>query len=260
MTPLMLAAHRNNIDIIQLLFKHDACEIKRLNVEINDAVSAHSNLNVYKALASPMYLISVHPTNPIHEALALRYYTALVKLPPPPHPRFITTPWTSTGFELASLKSKSSVLTILPTGLKLSNLGIALITRSHVLSCSSRLHFSSQVCVEQVEFLVKLCQAYLMHNLHKVVLSLNLQTITNLFNKVKKVTCWFSYELHQWSLWEYEFHHEYQTMAQNVEQFALDLLDLTHPEELETLLVKGPSGKELETVTHAVELERKNVS
>ncbi|XP_075265841.1 transient receptor potential-gamma protein-like isoform X2 [Convolutriloba macropyga] len=47
-------------------------------------------------------------------------------------------------------------------------------------------------------------------------------------------------------------------MAQNVEQFALDLLDLTHPEELETLLVKGPSGKELETVTHAVELERKN--
>ena len=48
-------------------------------------------------------------------------------------------------------------------------------------------------------------------------------------------------------------------MAQSVEQFALDLLDLTHPEELETLLVKGPSGQELETVTHAVELERKNV-
>ena len=52
-----------------------------------------------------------------------------------------------------------------PTGLG-SRTWASLITRSHALSCSSRLHFSSQVYVEQVELLVKLCEAYLMHSLH----------------------------------------------------------------------------------------------
>ena len=53
----------------------------------------------------------------------------------------------------------------------------SLITRSHVLPCSSRLHLSSQVYVEQVEIFGKLCQAYLIQNLPKVFLSLNLLTL-----------------------------------------------------------------------------------
>ena len=45
-----------------------------------------------------------------------------------------------------------------------------------------------------------------------------------------------------------------------MEQFAVELLKLTHPEELHTLLVQGPNGNYLETLQYSVDLERKNVS
>ena len=53
------------------------------------------------------------------------------------------------------------------------------ITRSHVLSCSSRLHCSSQVYVEKVELLAKLNPAYLKYNLDWVVFSLSLNLLAN---------------------------------------------------------------------------------
>ena len=60
---------------------------------------------------------------------------------------------------------KPSVYPFTPTGLKLSNLGIFYNLFSR-FSCSSRLPFSSQVYVEHVDLLVKLCQAYLMPNVN----------------------------------------------------------------------------------------------
>ncbi len=61
-------------------------------------------------------------------------------------------------------------------------------------------------------------------------------------------------------MWEYEFFEDYHEMSCVMEQFAVELLKLTHPEELNTLLVQGPSGKYLETLQYSVDLERKNVS
>ena len=45
------------------------------------------------------------------------------------------------------------------------NYWITLIINFNIISCSSRLHRSSQVYFEQVELLVKLCQTYLIQNL-----------------------------------------------------------------------------------------------
>ena len=67
-----------------------------------------------------------------------------------------------------------------PYGCNLLNLA-SLITRSHVLCCSSRLHFSSQVYVEQVELLVKLCQAYLI----QVTIGCSLSTFQHVIWKEK---------------------------------------------------------------------------
>ena len=66
--------------------------------------------------------------------------------------------WTRTGLGPASLTCKPSVLPNKNQLVLSSRTWASLITRSYVLSCSSRLHFSGQVYVKQVELHVKLCQ------------------------------------------------------------------------------------------------------